>query len=226
MGLGQWLADLEERVRAHFNTDLSTPRNRRKANIYSLVFDHGFLRTLWTNFHQIAPGVYRSNHPTRARFEKMKAMGIRTVLTLRGDDPSAHFLLEQEICRDLGLNLVAARQYARAPARREDMLDLIAKLRTIEKPFVMHCKSGADRAGLASAIYLMVVEGQPVEKARRMLSPRYMHVRNGQVGILDHILDVYAARNAKAPISFEDWIAQDYDHVEMIEDFARSRGRR
>ena len=41
-------------------------------------------------------------------------MGIETVLNLRGVSPSAHFLLEEEACNDLGLTLVNANLLARA----------------------------------------------------------------------------------------------------------------
>jgi protein tyrosine/serine phosphatase len=75
----------------------------------------------------------------------------------------------------------------------------------------MHCKSGADRAGLASAIYLMVMMGQDVDAARKMLSPRYIHLRFTKTGVLDMMLDHYAARNAASPIGFEDWIDREYD---------------
>lgn len=219
MGLGQRLKQWEGRIRAHYNVDLSTPENRRKARIYSLWFDHEILRGIWTNFDQIAPGIYRSNHPTPARFAKMKQMGIKTILNLRGQTDSAHYWQEEEICRELGLTLVNAHLLARGAVQKHHIVDVIEKLKTIERPFLMHCKSGADRAGFASAIYLMVVEGEPVETARRMLSPRYMHIRNGKVGILDYTLDVYAARNARDPISFEDWIVQEYDNEDLLRRF-------
>jgi protein tyrosine/serine phosphatase len=76
---------------------------------------------------------------------------------------------------------------------------------------LIHCKSGADRAGLASAIWLMVMEGRPVEEARAMLSWRYLHLRWSRTGVLDLVLDSYGARNAAAPIGFEDWVATEYD---------------
>lgn len=219
MGLGQRLKQWEGRIRAHYNVAPTTPENRRKARIYSLWFDHEILRTFWTNFDEVAPGVYRSNHPTRARFEKMKEMGITTILNLRGKNDSAHYWQEVENCEELGLELVNANLLARGAATPEVILDTIAKLKTINRPFLMHCKSGADRAGFAAAIYLMVVEGQPVETARKMLSPRYLHFRNGKVGILDYTLDVYAARNARESISFEEWIATEYDNEEMTKRF-------
>ncbi|MHC9236469.1 tyrosine-protein phosphatase [Pseudooceanicola sp. 502str34] len=201
----------EKELRRSYNTDLSTPENRRRAEIYNLWFDHAVLRCVWTNFFQISPGVWRSNHPTRKRFAKMKAMGIRTVLNLRGSGTQAHYLTEAETCEQLGLKLISTRLYARKAASRTELLALIAALREIEPPFVMHCKSGADRAGFASAVYLMVVEGRPVEEARRMLSVKYVHFRWTKTGVLDHILDLYAARNAHRAISFEEWVATEYD---------------
>lgn len=203
----QW----ERNLRNHYNTDLSTPERRRRARIYNLWFDHEILRVYWHNFLEIAPGVYRSNNPTRARFARMKARGIRAVLNLRGNAGAAHYLTEKEICEDLGLTLVDCNLHARSAASRDEILRVIGAFRTIEKPFVMHCKSGADRAGFASAIYLMVIEGRPVDEARRMLSARFVHFRVTKTGVLDHILDLYAARQASGAIGFEDWVKTEYD---------------
>ncbi len=63
----------------------------------------------------------------------------------------------------------------------------------IEYPAVMHCKSGADRAGLAAALYLILHEGRPVAEAARQLSARYGHFRFAKTGILDAFFDRYLA---------------------------------
>lgn len=211
MALADRIRKWERRLRNHYNTDLSTPELRRRANIYNLWFDHAILRTFWTNLFEIAPGVWRSNHPTHKRFAQMKAKGITHVLNLRGAAGAAHYLTERESCRELGLTLVDCNLNARRAVPAEAILKVIDTFRTIERPFVMHCKSGADRAGFASAIYLMVIEGRPVEEARKMLSLKYIHIRQSKTGILDYILDQYAARNAASPIGFEDWIRTEYD---------------
>ena len=72
-----------------------------------------------------------------------------------------------KLADQLGLKLVNCTLHARYAAPREDILAVIRAFREIEKPFVMHCKSGADRAGFASALYLHVIEGQPLAEARR-----------------------------------------------------------
>lgn len=215
MGLGDRIKQFERDLRAHFNVDPAIPGNERRARIYNRYFDHAILRGLWTNEAEIAPGVFRSNHPTHERFEKMPQRGIRTVLNLRGESVSAHYLSEKASCEALGLNLVNATLHARQAASRDEILHLIEVFRRIEKPFVMHCKSGADRAGFASAVYLLVIEGRPVADARKMLHWRFMHIRNSKVGILDYILDCYEARRLKGAISFEDWIATEYDHEDI-----------
>lgn len=217
------IVDWEQALRAHYNTDLSTPENRRRAHIYNLWFDHAILRTVWTNFDTVAPGVYRSNQPTHRRFERLKAAGIRSILNLRGAAGAAHYLVEEESCRELGLRLVNVSFHARHSAPAEDILKVIAAFRGIERPFVMHCKSGSDRAGFASAIYLMAIEGRPVAEARRMLALKYIHFRWTRAGILDYILDLYEARNARAPISFEDWVASEYDYLAAQTTFTETK---
>ncbi|WP_236045352.1 MULTISPECIES: tyrosine-protein phosphatase [Pseudooceanicola] len=206
-------------MRRHYNCDLSCPENRRRARIYNLWFDHAILRKYWSNFATVAPGVYRCNHPDRRQLARMKAKGITTVLSLRGLGHSAHFLTERENCAELGLAFSVCRLNARRAVPKEDIQEVIAAFRTLPRPFVMHCKSGADRAGFASAIYLMTIEGRPVKEARRMLCMRHVHFRWTKTGVLDHTLDLYAAHNAENPIGFEDWLEHHYDPVAIQADF-------
>lgn len=221
MRLFKPIVDLEQRIRAYYNTDMSTPEKRRRAHIYNMWFDHAVLRIFWTNFYEIAPDVFRSNQPTHKRFERLKAKGLRAVLNLRGAAGAAHYLTEQESCAQLGLDLVDINMLARHAPQRDELLKLIEAFRTIERPFVMHCKSGADRAGFASALYLLVIEGRPMAEARKMLSPRYLHFRFTKTGILDHILDVYEARQARGAIGFEDWVRTEYDAQAMQADYLK-----
>lgn len=219
MKLFKRITDWERALRNSYDVDLSTPENRRRAHIYNLWFDHAVLRKVWTNFYPVAPGVYRSNQPTHERFERLKQMGIKTVLNLRGAAGAAHYLVEEESCRRLGLTLVSVNLMARQAAPRHDILHLIRAFREIEKPFVMHCKSGADRAGFASAIYLMEIEGRPVAEARKMLGVKYIHFKWSRTGVLDYILDRYEARQAETGIGFEDWITTEYDAANMQADY-------
>lgn len=217
----QW----ERNLRLETEYDLSDPAQRKRAMTHYHWLDHAILRYHWHNFFEIAPGVYRSNQPTHDRFVKYAAMGIKTVLNLRGSANHARYLFEKESCDALGLTLINLPLQARKAPPAQNLLDLIDAFRAAERPMMMHCKSGADRAGLASTIYLMVIEGEPVEKARRMLSPRYIHFKWTKTGVLDHLLDRYAAANAAAPIAFQDWVATQYDPAQIQVEFnARRKG--
>ena len=124
---------------------------------------------------------------------------------------SSYYLFEKESCDQLGLKLISTRLFARKAASHEELRDLISIFRDIERPLVIHCKSGADRAGLASAIWLMVMENRPVEDAQKMLSVKYVHLKFIKTGVLDYFLESYRVRNAQEPISFEDWVEAEYD---------------
>ena len=206
-----WLDDAERRLRRSFGRDLSTPAGRRSAWIHYQLFDHAFLRTVWTNFFEVAPGVYRSNQPTAARFRRYRDMGIRTVINLRGPDNYPYYHFEKEICEALDLTLIDAKLWARRALSAARIQTVIEAMRTAERPVLFHCKSGADRAGFAAAAYLMVFEGVPVAEARKQLGLKYIHLKSTRTGVQDYILDVYEARLARGPIGFEDWIAREYD---------------
>ncbi|MFU8882781.1 MAG: fused DSP-PTPase phosphatase/NAD kinase-like protein [Rhodobacterales bacterium] len=203
--------------------DLTDPAQRRRAFWAYQIMDHALLRHLWSNFDEIAPGVYRSNQPGHWRLQRYRRMGIHTVLYLRASSEKWAFHFERESLAALDMTMIGVPLHSRSAPTRKAVLDLIAAFRSIEKPFLMHCKSGADRAGLASAVYLMVMEGKDVAAARKMLSPRYIHLRFTKTGVLDLMLDHYAARNAASPISFETWIETEYDADALQAAFDASR---
>ncbi|MHC0053268.1 phosphatase domain-containing protein [Actibacterium sp. D379-3] len=215
----------ERNLRQSFGNDFSSAQGRRAAFWHFQLMDHAFLRVLWTNLDEIAPGVWRSNQPSPKRLRRYHAMGIRSIITLRGDAPKSHHLFEVESCENLGITLHMISISARVLAPKAQLLALLDLFDTIEKPFLMHCKSGADRAGLASALYLLHAEGRPVTEAARQLSFRYLHLKNDSTGILDHMLDAYAADIAQQPMAIRDWIESRYDPKALTASFQQARGR-
>ncbi|SEW25891.1 Tyrosine phosphatase family protein [Cognatiyoonia koreensis] len=213
--------DIADR-KASYGRDITDPTERRRSRWYVLFSDHGILRTFWTNFGQVAEGVYRSNHPGHTRLETYKKNGIKAVLNLRGKGKRAPYLFEEESCAALGLDLISIPLHARQPAKRDHILNLFSAFDTIQRPFVMHCKSGADRAGLASALYLLD-QGAPVSEARKELSLRYFHLRFTKTGVQDHMLDLFEQRQAEGQIGIRDWIANEYDPAVLEASFAKKK---
>jgi protein tyrosine/serine phosphatase len=205
--------EAEKRWSASYGTDISTPRGRRQAWWHFHLSDHGFLRTLWTNLYEIAPGVWRSNQPSPGRMKRYHEMGIRTILNLRGQDQYSFYLFEREAAARLGLAMIDIKIYARSLVPAERFLELLDIFDTIRLPFVMHCKSGADRAGLASALWLLHVEKRPVAEAMKQLSFRFVHLKSSKTGVLDQLLETYATDTATAPMPIRDWFAKRYDPV-------------
>lgn len=182
--------------------------------------DLGFLRHLWRNEALVAPGVWRANHPGPRRLASYAARGIRTVLSLRGDPDGAPQVVEAAACAGLGMDLHILGMNARGAPKKETLLALFEHYDRLPRPFLMHCKSGADRTGLAAAIYLLDQEGADLATARAQLSLRFLHLRHTKTGMMDHILDLYAPH---APLPVRDWVARHYDRDAARESFRARR---
>lgn len=223
MSLRGWLNGHKTRLQQS-TRDLSAPGARSRAWWHFMFFDHGILRTFWHNFAQIAPGVYRANQPSPKRLARYAQMGIRTIVNLRGEGDLPHHQFETEACADLGLQLICVGGLsARAAPQPAALKAAIDVLRQAEKPMLIHCKSGADRSALLSAIYLLVFENATVAQARKQFSPRFVHFKWTLTGVLDHILDSYAAAQTQSGVSFEHWLNSAYDAEEIQAEFDAGR---
>ncbi len=221
-----FLTDLEKRIMAHFNVLPDTPRNARKARFYNRWLDHAVLRSFWTNMDEIAPGVWRGNHPTPDRFRELSALGIKTVISLRGASDTPFHREEVALCDELGFAFHTISLSARGAPRAASVLWLIDLFEAVERPLFFHCKSGADRAGLASAIFLITQEGVDPKEAAKMLSVRYLHLKRTKTGILDRFLQSYIAYNDATPIAFRTWVETVYDAKTLKAEFDRHGLRR
>ncbi|SLN37739.1 hypothetical protein AQS8620_01397 [Aquimixticola soesokkakensis] len=225
--LQQSFKKLERAKVGSFGNDIESPKGRRAAMWHFHLVDHAFLRGLWTNLDQIAPQVWRSNQPGPARVERYAKMGIKTIINLRGTPNVSHYLLERQACAAHGIALESLALKARHAAKTEDYLALLDLFDRVEKPFLMHCKSGADRAGLASAFYLLHACGASVPEARKQLHIRYMHLSTTKTGVLDYLLDCFEADLARlGPIPLRDWLTHHYDRKAVNDGFTPRWGRK
>ncbi|AYH42285.1 tyrosine protein phosphatase [Azoarcus sp. DN11] len=201
-------------------TTFPTPQARRRAWLNMHLVDHGLFRAVYNNFHDLGGGMYRCSQPSPAQIRKYhKRYGIRSIVNLRGFNEYGSYELEREACRELGIALHDIELYSRNPPTAQRVRDFRALFASLEYPALMHCKSGADRAGLGAALYRILHLKHPVADALSELSWRYGHFKQARTGVLDFFLMSYLAYNARTPIDFMDWVNTVYDEKTLKPQF-------
>lgn len=191
---------------------LLEPAERRRAWLDMWLVDHGFIRDVYCNLHPVSPQAWRSAQPAPRHLRKAQRLGVKTVLNLRGRrDGCGAYRLEHETCAQLGLTLVDFPIRSRKALDRETLRAAADLFPTLDYPILMHCKSGADRAGFMATLYLHLHEGEPLDKAIRHLSLRYGHVRQAKTGVIDLFFRRLAADLAARPMTFAEWVDSVYD---------------
>ncbi|MDR6183645.1 protein tyrosine/serine phosphatase [Asaia bogorensis NBRC 16594] len=206
-----------------FDGSLATATGRRKAWIDSLFVDHAIFRLPWTNLATVVPGkVYRCNHPTPARLARLKQkLGLRTLVNLRGHRRCGSDALSRQAAQALGLDHIDMAFESRGAPHRDRILRFAGLYAQIKRPMLMHCKSGADRAGLASALVILF-EGGTAAQALRQLHWRFGHFNRARTGILDAFVLRYQAE-AEGRIPFMHWVEHEYDEVRLKKDFTAGK---
>jgi uncharacterized protein (TIGR01244 family) len=184
-----------------------------------LLADHGILRLVYLNRHRVTPNFWRAAQPAPPDIARAAADGVRTVINLRGGREYGSWPLEREACERHGMALVDFVVRSRGAPDRDTILSSRDFFAGLAYPALAHCKSGADRAGFVSALYLLVHEGRPAAEAMGQLNPRYGHFRFAKTGILDAFFERYRQEGEARGIPFMDWVATVYDPEALERDF-------
>ena len=200
--------------------DLKTPGGRAKAYLDYLWNDHAYLRLGFSNAHWISGELVRANQPWPHQLAAWKDRGIRTIVNLRGGFDASFHALEKDACLRLGLNMVDFTITSREVPSRDRVLGANRLFETLEYPALMHCKSGADRAGIMSVFYMHFRQGKTISEALDQLHLRYLHVKQGKTGVLDYTFERYLEQGEPAGMSFLEWVESPlYDPAGMKADF-------
>jgi protein tyrosine phosphatase (PTP) superfamily phosphohydrolase (DUF442 family) len=202
-----------------FTRTLDTGLGRADAWRDSLLVDHAVFRTVWTNLAPVIPGkLYRSNHPTPGHLAAAtRRLGLRTLVNLRGHRKCGSDALSREAAARLGLVHIDMAFESRGAPHRDRILRFAEIYRDLKLPALMHCKSGADRAGLASGLAIMF-EGGTAAEALKQLSWRFGHWSRARTGVLDAFFVRYAVQ-AEGRMPFLDWVRTEYDEAALKRDF-------
>lgn len=205
---------------ARWDRPLEGPLARLRAWVNMILVDHGIFRLLYLNKHAVTPQFWRAAQPTPPQIARMaRDQGIRTIVNLRGGREYGSWPLEKEACERAGIDLDDFVVRSRGAPDRDDLLALPAFLERLRYPVLVHCKSGADRAGFMAALYLIIREGRPTREALGQLSLRYGHFRFAKTGILDAFIETYAREGEARGIGFIDWVRERYDPQALEKSF-------
>ena len=192
---------------------------RPAAYLELILSDHGLFRLLYLNKHQLAKDAWRSAQPAPGDIRKMAAQGIRTIINLRGPRDCSSYALERAACEEHGIALVDYQLRSRAAPTIKEVTGALEILDKVEYPILFHCKSGADRAGLMSVLFMHFREGQPMQSAVKQLSLKYGHIRQADTGVLDYFFERYLEENAVRPVAFLEWMRRAYNPDEVKRSF-------
>ena len=186
-----------------------------------MISDHGFLRLLYHNFFKIDENIYRCNMPTPQRIRKYKNIhGIKTIINCRGTKRDGGWLLENEACEKYDIELINLNARSRAAPDKELIRKANEIFKKIKYPALIHCKSGADRAGIITALYKLLYCKEDPTQAKKQLSFKFLHIKYAKTGILDKFFEEYETfiKKNKNP-QFLDWVETIYDPTKLENEF-------
>jgi protein tyrosine phosphatase (PTP) superfamily phosphohydrolase (DUF442 family) len=203
--------------------ELDTPWNRAKAWLYAMLVEHNFTNVFRFNFHRISEEAFRSSQPTMWQLRRMvKKYGIKTILNLKGvRTNSAHWAFEREQCARLGIKLVDINNiYSRATPKATQIRHAKEVFESIEYPVWMHCKAGADRAGIYATYYQYFRQGIPIAETNQLKLWPFGHFRHSKSGKLDNYLGHFVAYHKQHPeTGFLEWAENVADSEQIERDF-------
>jgi tyrosine-protein phosphatase SIW14 len=140
------------------------------------------------NFHQVNERLYRGAQPKKDGLKKLAALGVKSILNLRGEDATS--LAEQKEAKELGLNYYALPMGGLSRPSDEQISIALSIINNPENGVVfVHCKHGADRTGVVIACYRMTQESQTAEQAKEEAEKHGMSWV--QIGMKRYISDYY-----------------------------------
>jgi len=204
---------------ARWDQPIESRGQRLRAWANMLLVDHGIFRLAYLNAHKVTPRLWRAAQPAPGQIAWFARRGVKTIINLRGGREHGSWPLQREACERHGIALVDFVLRSRGAPDRETILASKDFFATLKEPALVHCKSGADRAGFFAALYLLVHEERPLDEAMRQLSLRYGHFRFAKTGILDAFFDTYRVEGEAKGIAFLDWARDVYDPEKLERQF-------
>ncbi len=223
----RWIAFMNALSLSHLGSIVSRlqPRVRGRTlfriavGLFAILFAFEFYQVvIGSNFHTLIPDrFYRSAQLSAEELDTViHEHGIRTVINLRGHCPRFDWYRDE--CRTTHLHGVNQENITLSANRLpppSEIHRLVEVLERAEQPILLHCRRGADRTGLASALTLLLLSDSDWFTARLQCSPRYGHLGLGTTEAMDAFFAMYADHlkhldQEHSPTLFRDWLIHGY----------------
>lgn len=164
------------------------------------------------NFHAVSEGrVYRAAQPMEEDLSAMiKSHGIRTVLRLNGSR-EGQFWYDEGVraAETTGATFIQVGMSANRFPTRDELVNVWAVLDGAEYPLLVHCREGADRTGLVSAMSVLHDGGSMADARDQLKFLPYGHASMFGTESMGRVLDMYEPWFGV--LSFGDWAATVYE---------------
>ena len=130
------------------------------------------------NIHEVEKGlVFRSNQLAPDQMATLlRTKHIQTVINLRGGSTGDDwYRVEVATVHAAGATLIDIPLSDSQEPDPELIRQLVGALASVPEPLLIHCKAGADRSGLAAALFELLVAKRPAWVAAGQLSFAYGH---------------------------------------------------
>lgn len=172
------------------------------SNTKTKTVDKNQVKITIDNFHRIDETLLRGGKPTQAQLQELKDNGVKTIISFctnyNPHNPKAKVLPEEaNWASKLGINFYWMPFRSTENPLKQD-IDTFFKVtdearQNGEKVFI-HCRHGADRTGVFSAMYRLRNQNVKLSDVIRELL-KYGHDANHNSNIIPFLIDYYAELN-------------------------------
>ena len=145
-----------------------------------------------TNFHTVLPNkAFRSAQlSAEVLAKKINEHQIATVVNLRGPNPEEDWYIEEKkVVETLKVKHIDIKLASRDLNRVNRIKKIIDIYQNQAQPILFHCKGGADRAGIASIVILLLEGKLSLDEIEKQVSWYYLVLKSDSTGKL--FLDNY-----------------------------------
>jgi len=143
-------------------------------------------------FVKVSDSLYRGAQPTEEGFQRLKELGIKTIINLRAEDELG--FSEKEAVERLGLRYHNVALPGLSRPGDEQVARVMGIIEAPENgPVFIHCRRGSDRTGTIAAIYRISHEGWTADQA--LTEAKRYGLSWAEFGMRRYISDYYERRS-------------------------------